>query len=167
MAVVNESMFGRVEFVSKKFKVVDPHKTGAFVKPKYNDLYRWLSQQMNKVGIDNRIIDLDGKKRHRKKKRQYLLGNTIIVESDSKYQLVCGWIPSAESEKKGEGVWSLEIFKKRKARDIMLFRNRLNKKDRLVCQILGFLDSEEFSDVRFLSEQQVKRRRRQMQGSKS
>ncbi len=80
----------------------------------------------------------------------------MLVEHDSRYQLVWGWLPDLNDVSAKRGVWFLDIFKKRTTLDVMLWRNRLTAKDAVVATIVGYLDSDEFSDVTFLNERQVK-----------
>lgn len=149
-------MLGRIQFSSKKFKAVLPKKKSSFRKPRHEKIYKWLASGLEEAGIKHKIIDLDRDKQGKKLKTQY--GNTILVMMKTRYQIVCGWFPlnGHPLDRPDQGCWGIEIYKERGAWDRWLGRNRLNERDPLVSAIMGFLDSEEFGDVCFLKEKELK-----------
>lgn len=158
-------MLGRIQFSSNKFRVVRPKAKGVSRKPRYDKMYKWLADALSGAGVRHKVIDLDRDKSGKKQKTQY--GNTILVMMNTRYQIVCGWFPvtphahnrEATSANEGyyAGFWGIEIFKERGAWDRWLWRNRLNERDPLVRVIMGFLATEEFSDISFVKEKELKR----------
>ena len=149
-------MIGRIEFESKKFKPVSPYKKGVYIKPSFNEHYRWLSKRLDTAGIKHKVIDLDRKQTKSKKRER--LGSTLLVEYVGfRYQMIWVWIPKQGIQSGRVGKWGLEVFKKRTGFQKLFKIKRLNERDPLIRTLLGFLQDDLFVNVRYVPESEFNR----------
>ncbi|WP_020405496.1 hypothetical protein [Hahella ganghwensis] len=136
-----------ISFISKKFEVLDPFVNGAYVTPRHEDAYKWLSDGLESLNVDHEIKDLDKLVKETGGNGNH--GMLIVANyGKSKYHIHWGWVPNIERKEHEIGIWKISIKKNRSFIDKLLGKNELVDNEDIVRKVESLFNTPDFSDIR-------------------